>query len=307
MALHPRIVSLLDTLDQIGFPKIGSMSAPQMRAFLAQMEAAAPAGPEIYKVEDVVIPGPAGDVGARLYLPTQTPAAIIVYFHGGGWTLGTLNGYDSILRKLALASDTSVLSIDYRLAPEHIFPAALEDAMAATRWAFAGRHAFAVPGAKFLVAGDSAGGNLAAVISQCARGKKDFSISGQILIYPCLDGDIDAPAMKKFEAPILTRDELSWFYDQYIPNRAQRSDPRFAPIRNHDLGHLPPAYIASAEYDLLRDEGERYAEKLQQAGNHVRSVLYSGMIHGFFALGDIPQAASLCDDIGAFIRTLPKT
>jgi acetyl esterase len=305
MALDPQIRSLLDMLAGIGFPKIGSMPAPEMRAFLAQMEAAAPAGPDIYKVEDVAIPGPAGDIPARAYWPSEEPTAIIVYFHGGGWTLGTLKGYDSVLRKLAIACDAMVLSVDYRLAPEHRFPAALDDAKAATRWAVAHREALAGTAAKFLVAGDSAGGNLAAVVSQWARADKDLAISGQVLIYPCLDGDIDAPAMKQFEAPILTRDELAWFYDQYIPDRAQRVDPEFAPIRNPDLGALPPAFIASAEYDLLRDEGERYAARLQQAGNHVRSLLYSGMIHGFFALGDIPQATSLCDDIGAFIRDLP--
>lgn len=304
MTLDPRAKELLDTLAKIGFPKIGSLPAREMRGFLTQMEAGIPPGPVLHHVEDKSIPGSHGEVPVRVYRPTGAPTAILVYFHGGGWTLGSLNGVDAVLRSLALRANATIVSVDYRLAPEHIFPAAIDDAFAATTWAFSQRAELARPNAPLFVGGDSAGGNLSAVVSQIARDAGTPTISGAVLIYPCVDGDIDAPALRKFDAPILTLDEIAWFYDQYVPSREQRTDPRFAPIRTPNLADLPPALILTAEYDLLRDEDERYAKRLEDTGCEVTLINYAGMIHGFFTLGDLAQAVKAREDITTFLERI---
>jgi len=205
------------------------------------------------------------------------------------------------MRRLARQTQATVVSVDYRLAPENPFPAAVEDALEALHWTISHASELASRGAHLYVAGDSAGGNLAAVVSQVMKERNESGISGVILIYPCLDGDIDAPALQRFEPPFLTRSQLSWFFDQYLPDRDRRSDPRFAPLLRADLAGLPPTLIITAEYDLLKDEADRYALRLRAAGCQATTICYPGMIHGFFALGDLQEAEKVRSDIAGFV------
>ncbi len=303
MPLDPAVRGLIDAVRAAGMPAIGSVSAQQMRDFQKALLAKLPPGPDIHRTWDLDIPSEAGGMAARAYWPNDRPRALIVYFHGGGWTIGSLDGWDGALRRLANTSGCAVLSVDYRLAPEARFPAAVDDALAAVRWA--GRHLVHLAGAEvpLFVAGDSAGGNLSAVVAQTFRDHGGPRLTGQILIYPSTDGDIDSPRLARFESPFLTREEISWFFDQYIPDRTQRIDVRFAPLRAPSLAGLPPAFVLSAENDILAEEAELYAARLQEAGVKVRHQRYLGTIHGFLTMdrGLLPHSGKAFDDIASFI------
>jgi acetyl esterase len=306
MPLDPAVRGLIDAVKAAGMPAIGSVSAQQMRDFQTAMLAKLPPGPEIHRVEDIVIPSEAGGMAARCYWPHAQPRALIVYFHGGGWTIGSLDGWDTALRRLANTSGSAVLSVDYRLAPEARFPAAVDDALTAVRWAGANIAKLAGSEVPLIVAGDSAGGNLSAVTAQTIRDHGGPKIAAQILVYPSTDGDIDSERLARFESPFLTRDETSWFFDQYIPDRAQRTDPRFAPLRAAHLGDLPPAFVLSAENDLFAEEAELYARRLEEAGVKVKAERYLGTIHGFLTMdrGMLPHSAKAFADIEAFISSV---
>ncbi len=198
--------------------------------------------------------------------------------------------------------------MDYRLAPEHPFPAAVEDAIAALNWAAGNVEAITGKKAPIIVAGDSAGGNLSAVVSQIARNSGGPAIAAQVLIYPSTDGDIDSESMTKFDPPLLSREEIAWFYDQYIPQKSQRRDPRFAPLHATDLSNLPPAFVLTAEYDLLCEEGERYASRLAEAGVRVKVERYRGTFHGFFSMdGGLPHSVKATDDIAEFVSSIVRS
>lgn len=303
MPLDPKVQALLDMMAAANMPKIGSISAAEFRRLQATVQASMPPGPDIYKVTDSTIPTKNGGIPIRTYLPSAAPTALIVYYHGGGWTLGSLDGYDTPLRKLAIKSGAAIISVDYRLAPEHRFPAAVEDALSALHWI--GINVAKIAGKKvpLFVSGDSAGGNLSAVVAQIVRDEGGPDIAGQILLYPSTDGDIGSSYMTKFVSPFLTKEEISWFYDQYIPDKAMRSDPRFAPVHASSLAGLPPAFILTAEYDLLCEEAEIYAQKLKEAGVPVRLKRYLGTIHGFFSVdGGLEHSVAATDDIASFIK-----
>jgi acetyl esterase len=306
MPIDPGVQELIDGVKAAGLPAIGSVSAQQLREAYRAMTPKLPPGPEVHKVDDLGIPGPAGLIPARVYWPTPGPKAVIVYFHGGGWTIGSLDAWDAALRRLALATGCSVLSVDYRLAPEAPFPAAVEDALLAVHWA--GKELDRIAGRRvpLIVAGDSAGGNLAAVVAQQMRDLGGPAIAGQVLIYPSTDGDIDAPLLQRFVSPFLTREEIVWFFDQYIPDMAQRVDPRFAPLRAKSLAKLPPAYVLTAENDLLAEEAELYAQRMKDAGVTVEVKRYLGTIHGFFTMdrGLLPHSEEAMADIAVFVRSL---
>jgi acetyl esterase len=305
MPLDPNVQSLLEAIAAAGLPKIGSVPAATMREVMSGFTAHAPRGPELYDVEDSEVPTEYGAIPVRIYKPTADPQALIVYYHGGGWTIGTLDDYDATLRKLALRTGSAIVSVDYRLAPEHPFPAAVEDAIAALNWAAGNVEAITGKKAPVIVAGDSAGGNLSAVVSQIARDSAGPAIAAQILIYPSTDGDIDSDSMTKFEPPFLTREEIAWFCDRYIPEKSRRRDPRFAPSHATDLSGLPPALVLTAEYDLLCEEGERYASLLSRAGVSVRVERYSGTFHGFFSMdGGLPHSVKATDDIADFVLSI---
>ncbi|HSI17056.1 MAG TPA: alpha/beta hydrolase, partial [Sphingomonas sp.] len=276
-----RLAMMLDA----GFPRVGSIPAAEIRAMM-RMGVMAPIT-EVRQVRDLVIPHEGGSIPARLYQATDAPAGVIVYFHGGGWVLGDLDTADEALRILATTTDCTIISVDYRLAPEHPFPAAVDDAFTALVWAAGQRVAWTGRAdAPLIVMGDSAGGNLSTVVALLARDAGGPDIALQILVYPAIDGDVDSPAMHAFESPFLTRDEIAWFYDQYIP-AGQRGDPRFAPGRAGDFANLPPAVILTAEYDLLAEEARCYGEKLQRAGVEVTHLHYDGAIHAFFTMAPL--------------------
>jgi acetyl esterase len=259
--------------------------------------AAAAAGPKqsLPAVNDVVIPGPAGTIPARFYEPPgagieQRP--LIVYFHGGYWMLGDLDTHDSVCRFLAANAAVAVLSIDYRLAPEHPFPAAVEDAFAAYRWANEEHARLGVDPARIGVAGDSAGGNLAAAVSRLARDGGGARPAMQVLLYPVVDASSQRPSRDVFaDGFLLTKADIEWLECQYLPGDTDREDPRVALLRASDLSDLPPAYIATAGFDPLRDEGEAYAAALREAGVAVSLRRHPGLIHGFANMTAISRTA----------------
>jgi acetyl esterase len=230
--------------------------------------------------EDVPIPVEGGEIRARVYRASPAARAVIVWAHGGGFTFGGLDAIDGYMRALALATACTVVSVDYRLAPEHRFPTALHDMIAAIRWAIERRGTIAAADASIFVGGDSAGGNLATVAARKLGQAGDRTIAGQMLAYPCVEND-DSECLRRFEPPYLTLEELSWFYDQYLPDRSRRHDPDFAPIHATDLDRLPPTLIITAEYDILTEPAERYGQRLAEAGVEVWVRRCPGMIHGF--------------------------
>jgi len=305
MPLDPGVRALLEAMAKAGLPKIGSIPASQMRQVYTAVQASRPKGPEIHRVEERSIPAQPAPIPARLYLPSDHPSALVVYFHGGGWTIGNVDMVDVAVRKLALEANCAIISVDYRLAPEHRFPAAVDDAVTAVRWVGANVAQLVGASVPLFVAGDSAGGNLAAVVSQIVRDEGGPAIAGQILIYPSTDGDIEAESLRRFESPFLTLAETAWFFDQYIPDRQLRVDRRFAPLRSADLTRLPPAFVLTAEYDILCEQAEAYARRLADAGIPVKAERYLGTIHGFFSMdGGLEHSLKATKDIAAFIADM---
>jgi acetyl esterase len=246
------------------------------------------------RVEPIAIPGPAGSIDARLYVPVATsgPSPLLVYFHGGGWVIGGLDTHDDPCRFLAAHSGARVLSVDYRLAPEHPFPAAAEDALAAYEWTTVNAERLgAVPG-RIGVGGDSAGGNLAAAACLMARDAGIAAPAMQLLIYPVTEIAGTARSRRTFaEGFLLTRADMDWFEDHYLPPGIDRGDPRVALLEATDLSGLPPAYVATAGFDPLRDEGEAFARRLREAGVQVALRRHPGLVHTFLNLTAICPTA----------------
>lgn len=247
------------------------------------------------RIRSMEIPGPAGMVGARLYVPQMVvtePLPLFVYFHGGGWVIGDLDTHDDPCRFLAAYSGAVVLAVDYRLAPEHPFPAAVEDAEAAYAWAVTNAERLGVDPSRIAVGGDSAGGNLAAAVCLMARDKAIPLPAIQLLIYPITDAAGEAPSRRTFGAGfLLTSNDMDWFERHYLPKGSDRADPRVSVLRAPDLSGLPPAYIATAGFDPLRDEGEAYAERLREAGVGVDLRRHPGLVHTFANLTAVCQSA----------------
>jgi acetyl esterase len=245
------------------------------------------------RVEPVEIPGPDGTIGARLYVPTEpAPSALLVYYHGGGWVIGDLETHDRPCRFLAAHAGVQVLAIDYRLAPEHPFPAAPEDALAAYAWAGANAARLGIEPARVGVGGDSAGANLAAVTCLLARDGDLPPPAMQLLIYPVTDAGGEMPSRRIFrEGFLLTHRDMDYFEDTYLPAGADRSDPRVSILRAEDLSGLPPAYLATAGFDPLRDEGEAYALRLRDAGVRVTLRRHPGLVHTYANLTAICPSA----------------
>jgi acetyl esterase/lipase len=256
---------------------------------------------------DVAIPGPAGPIPARLYDPPGTGLEgrpLIVYLHGGCWALGDLETHDGVCRFLALNTSAAVLSVDYRLAPEHPFPAGLEDAFAALRWAQAETGRLGVDPTRIAIAGDSAGGNLAAAVARLARDGDGPDPAMQVLIYPIVDTVGKRRSRYTYASGFfLTKAELDWFEDGYLPGGDGRDDPRVALLRADDLSGLPPAYVLTAGFDPLRDEGEAYAEAMREAGVPVSLRRHPGLIHGFANMTAIsPTARAAMHDLAGAVR-----
>jgi len=257
------------------------------------------------RVEEIEIPGPASTLAARLYVPEgpgEDRSPLLVYYHGGGWVIGDLETHDSACRFLAAHSGARVLAVDYRLAPEHPFPAAAEDALAAYAWASANPARLGTEAGRIGVGGDSAGANLAAVTCLLAREESLPMPAMQLLIYPVADTGRELPSRRTFgDGFLLTRRDMAYYEDRYLPPGTDRSDPRVAVLQAPDLGGLPPAYVATTGFDPLRDEGEAYALRLRQAGVPVALRRHPGLVHTFVNLTAIcPSArAAMMEACGA--------
>jgi acetyl esterase len=276
----------------------------QLRTMVTLMDEPAPPLP---RVQDIHIPGPAGAMPARVYDPEGMAGAVrpaVAYFHGGGWVQGDLETHHGLCARLALGSGALVVSLDYRLAPEHKFPAAVEDCAAAYRWLRASGREIGADPSRVAVAGDSAGGNLSAVVSQLAAAEGLPVPTCQALIYPAVDFALDTPSHRELEhGHVIPRDRILWYSEQYLRGEADRADPRAAPLRAADLRGQPPALVITAGFDPLRDEGRAYADRLREAGVDVVYREYPGQIHAFVSLTKaIPQGLACTREIGEFLR-----
>ncbi len=301
--LAPEYQAMFAQLAEEPGPKISDLSPAEGREMYKVMR---PVNPElpIGRVEDRTIPGPAGEIPVRIYHPTgDGPHPMLVNFHGGGWVIGDLDTADSACRSLAEAASCIVVSVDYRLAPEHPYPAAVEDAYAATVWAAAEADALGSNG-KLAVGGESAGGNLAAVVSQMARDDNGPAIHFQLLAYPVVDHDLSRPSYtENGEGYLLEKDTMVWFWDTYCPDPGQRSEAAASPLLADSLAGLPPALVITAQYDPLRDEGNAYAEALQAAGNQAELRCFDGLVHDFLATAALfPSSKAAFDEVAAALK-----
>ena len=307
MSLDVHVKALLDQMKAMALPKMWELGPQAARAAMRLRMPGATETP-VGAVENRAFPGPVHPIAVRVYTPlSAAPGALpgLVFFHGGGFVIGDLETHDDLCRVLANESGCRVVSVDYRLAPEHPFPAAVDDCFAATRYVSENAAAFGIDPARLAVGGDSAGGNLAAVVAQLAKtaGPK---IAYQLLIYPVtqLGAAADTPSMRENgKGYFLEKEGMDWFTRCYAPDPAHRSDPRLSPLLCKDLAGQPPAYVITAGFDPLRDEGRDYADALDRAGVSVTYVNYPGMVHGFFSLrAMIPKAREAVAAAAAAVR-----
>ena len=310
MALDRHAERVLEMVRLSGRPSYETLSAPEARElFLAAREALAPDPPPVAETRELAAPGPSGAaVPLRLYRGATTaprdslPA--LVYFHGGGWVIGDLDTHDSLCRHLANAARCIVVAVDYRLAPEHKFPAAVEDCCAATSWVAQEAAALGIDRERLAVGGDSAGGNLAAVVSLIARDQGTPKLRCQALLYPAVECGMTHASHDRFaEGYLLTRPTMKWFYDHYLRGLADVDDWRASPLRAADLSGGAPALVLTAGNDVLCDEGQAYARRLREAGIEVQLRHFPDQIHGFLTMRKIIEAAQpALDDIAAALQ-----
>ena len=304
--LHPQARALLDMLVERGVPPTHTLSPADARRFYRERRALTqPEPPPIGLVRNLAAPGPNGPIPLRLYQPQadarrgDAPPAM-VYFHGGGWVIGDLDTHDTLCRQLALASGCALVAVDYRMGPEHRFPAAVDDCLAATRWVHANAAQLHVDAGRLAVGGDSAGGNLAAVVSLALRDAGGPAIAFQLLIYPATDQRRGAPShTSNGQGYLLTSQTMDYFHDHYIPDKAMDLDWRASPLLHPDLSKLPPALVLTADYDPLRDEALQYSQRLSEAGNRATHILFERQIHGFITMGRIIDEANAAVSICA--------
>lgn len=284
MPLDPQTRVYLDQMAALNMPPLSAFPPEVIRQGIVAQYADMPAGEPVAQVENRTIPGPAGEIPIRIYTPEgDGPFPLLVFFHGGGWVICTLDTHDGPCRSLANGAGCVVVSVDYRLAPEHKFPAAPEDCYAATLWV--AEHATELNGdaSRLAVGGDSAGGNLTAVVTQMVRDQGGPQLIYQLLIYPATDFTSQAPSKtENADGYFLTVDDMDWFEGHYLNSKEDKLNPLASPLLARDLSQLPPALLLTAEYDPLRDEGEQYGLRLQEAGVPVTMRRYNGLIHGFF-------------------------
>ena len=310
MPLDPQAKALLDMTAAQGMPPLGAMSVAEARQLMLTMRFEEEVE-AVSKVEDREIPGPAGNIPIRIYTPAGSgPFSVLVYFHGGGWVIGNIESHDGVCRSLTNAAGCIVVSVDYRLAPEDKFPAGPEDCYAATQWVIANAAALNGDPKRVAVGGDSAGGNLAAVVSLMARDRGGSRPVYQLLIYPATDYYLSGwPSMQEnADGYFLTRDDMVWFVNHYLSSEADAQNPYAWPIKAKDLSGLPPAMVITAEFDPLRDEGEAYAARLREAGVPVVVTRYNGMIHGFVSMaGMLDQGKKAIEEAAAGLRSAFST
>jgi acetyl esterase len=286
MALDPQAKDFLENLRRTRMPGLERLPLPLARATFATVIPLAGPREEVARVEDRSIPG---NLSIRIYTPKGSgPRPALIYFHGGGWVFGSLDTIDNPCRQLANASGCTVISVGYRLAPEHKFPIPVEDSYWATRYIAEHAADFDVDPAKIAVGGDSAGGNLAAAVTLLARDRGGPSLAFQLLIYPATDAALDTPSHREFAKGFaLTRVEIQWFLRQYLVRPEDGLLPLVSPLKAKSLRGLPPACVITAEFDPLRDEGEAYAARLRTSSVPAETRRFDGMIHGFFQLAGI--------------------
>ncbi len=293
MALHPQIVDLIRRAEEAGVIATHEMTPREARAQMEKMSRIRDSDQTLVgTVEDRVIPGPAGALPIRIYSPSVTSDAAmpaVMFFHGGGHVIGSLDTHDLVARNMCVGANCIVVSVDYRLGPEDPFPAAPEDCFAATRWVADNAASLGIDPNRLVVSGDSAGGNLAAVVALMARDAGGPALCFQLLVYPVTDYALDTPSYTTWAegAGILTAAGMRWFRDHYLSRPGDREDWRAAPLHANDLSNLPPALVITAECDVLHDEGVAYVAAMQAAGVVVEHRDYPGMMHGFYSFAPV--------------------
>jgi acetyl esterase len=298
MAVNPQAQAVLDMMAAANFQLDGDPQA--VRDMMAMTPR--PPGEEVAAVEDRTLPLNGESIPVRIYRPSADSKVrpVLVWFHGGGWVIGNLDSADFACRMLTNASGCVVVSVDYRLAPEHKFPAAADDCFAATQWVVEHADELGVDASKVAVGGDSAGGNLAAVVAQLAKEAGGPAISYQALVYPVTNFNFATASYKdNAEGYLLTKASMEWFWGHYLGNEGDGQHVKASPLLCADLTGLPPAIVITAEYDPLRDEGEAYADALRKAGVAVESKRYEGQVHGFFANPAIDDGSAAARQVGA--------
>ena len=289
MALDDATTALLTQLAESGTKPLHEMTPQEARGLTAALGEMYGPGPEMHRAEDATAPAPDGyAIPLRVLVPTPSPRGVLVYYHGGGWVIGALPEFDTLGRTLAERTGCAVVLVDYRMAPEHPYPAAADDAWAALQWVAGNLERIAGGPVPLLVGGDSAGGNLTAIVAQKARDAGGPALAMQLLVYPVTDCDLDN---KTYSDPanqlMLSRESMVWFWDLYAPEHALRQNPDACPSKAADLSGLPPAVVLLAEHDVLRQEGQEYADALERAGVPVQSRVFDGQMHGFFTMVNV--------------------
>ncbi len=307
MPLTAETAAILKARAEAGIPQVHELTPQQARETVPEMrEAVLPGEPEaVAQVEDRWIPGPTGDIPIRVYRPAGAGLfPVLVFFHGGGWVIGDLESHDRPCRSLTNLSGCCVVSVDYRLAPEARYPAAADDCYAATQWVADNAGVLHVDASRIAVGGVSAGGNLAAVVSQVARDKGRPEIKAQVLINPVTDFNFETASYKENGAGFdLSEDAMRWFWDCYLESPDEGGQPYASPLQAENLAGLPRALVITGEYDPLRDEGEAYGERLRAAGVPTTVTRYQGVVHGFVGHAPIvPEGRQALEQIGRELR-----
>ncbi len=304
--IHPQAQALIDLIAQRGLPAMQDLAPAEARHFYRERRALTqPEPPPVAEIAELSAEGPHGPIPLRLYRPTQrsddpAPMPVLVYFHGGGWTIGDLDTHDVLCRELANASRCAVVSVDYRMGPEHRFPAAVDDCLAATSWVRRHAEALGVDASRLAVGGDSAGGNLAAAVALLARDAGDLPIAWQLLIYPATDMRcVHESHTTNGRGYLLESATIAYYRDNYIADPAHYADWRASPLLHADLAGLPPSLVLTAGFDPLRDEGRDYADALVAAGNQASYLCFDRQIHGFITMGKVIDEANTAVSICA--------
>ena len=311
MPLDPLVKAFLDQASAMPRPKVWEMPLSMTRqGFAHMMSLLGTKDVPVGKVRNITIPGPAGDIRARVYEPIAAGGEALpalVYFHGGGFVMGDLDTHDGLCRLIAHEGGFIVVAVDYRRAPENKWPAPLEDAVAATRWIFANASTLGIDAGRIAIGGDSAGGHLAACVTQAAKGHGGLKIAFQLLMFPGTEFTTDTPSMSRYAVGyFMEKQVIEWCYAQVLPPGADRTSPNVSPLNARDFKGLPPAYILLGGYDPLHDEGLSYADKLKAAGVQVQVADYGEMVHCFIYLQSVlPQAHdALADAARAVAKAL---
>ena len=305
MPAHPQVQTLLDAMAQMEGPPLSEVSPDEARTLYRSLSALEQAE-EVQRVDDRLVPSDDGDIPVRVYTPDAAVGhvhGVLVWYHGGGFVIGDIETADSTCRALANRAGCVVVSVDYRLAPEHPAPAALDDCVAALMWTVENFELLGVDASKVAVGGDSAGGNLAALVCQRVRAEFGPDIDFQLLVYPVTDLTLSHPSIdENAEGYFLTKATMEWFVAHYLP-QGDPKDPSVSPLHADDLTGMPPALVITAELDPLRDEGEAYAARLRDAGVPVEALRYAGQIHGFLGMATmLDDGKDALDRAGAALR-----